>query len=164
MKCSSVRSLIDSYLDGTCDEKKSRSVEEHTASCKDCAEELAYAKRVRDKMRSLSAIKAPAGFEEKIFRLTGTSAPSVGMKIIRFLNQKTVLIPLGSAAVIIMGLSIFLITDFRTGDKSTDKIVETKAETYDSKQAKGKISGKKKNIDTFAAKAPLESTPASKPS
>ena len=164
MKCSSVKSLIDSYLDGTCDAKKARSIEEHIASCKECAEEFEYAKRVRERMKALPLMKTPAGFEDRIFRLTGTSVSSSGSKIVRFLNRKTVLIPLGSVAAIIMGLSIFLITDFRTEKKSADQILGSKAETSGYTRVDKKVSSKKKDTGTVAAVAPEKNVPSSKPS
>lgn len=53
MNCETVRDLIDSYVAGTLAAREALALEEHVASCADCAEDLAAARALRDPVRAL---------------------------------------------------------------------------------------------------------------
>ena len=66
MKCSYVRKILADYLDGVLNERDKALVEEHLASCKACAEELAFLKAYAKETGSLEKMKAPEDFLEKV--------------------------------------------------------------------------------------------------
>ncbi|MFC1576273.1 zf-HC2 domain-containing protein [Candidatus Omnitrophota bacterium] len=66
MKCSDIKKMLAEYIDGTLTESNKALVEAHVASCKMCAEEVAFLKTYIKEAGSLEKMKAPADFLEKV--------------------------------------------------------------------------------------------------
>jgi len=66
MECSRINELFSEYIDGILDEQTRRSVDEHLAGCRVCAEELRELRDCVGMLGSLGKVRAPADFLEKV--------------------------------------------------------------------------------------------------
>jgi anti-sigma factor RsiW len=66
MRCGGVGGLIDRYVDGRLDQRASRAVERHLASCARCARRAEAARALSASLAQETAIRAPAGLAERI--------------------------------------------------------------------------------------------------
>jgi hypothetical protein len=111
VKCADIRKLIDKYTDNALSSSERKGLDAHLSSCPSCAKEFAEARSIAKALRSMPVIKAPKGFESRLNRKLGRATRgSLASKIISL--SIFVKIPLAAAAVIVVGLSIFLVPGF----------------------------------------------------
>jgi len=67
MSCKQARDLIDAYVDGEIELPEKTVLESHLVSCADCAEELAFARRVDAGLHALPAQKCPPSVSAAVF-------------------------------------------------------------------------------------------------
>ncbi len=145
MKCNSIKVLIDSYIDDSLDARKVKSFETHIATCPECANELEYARRLRKKMESLPLEKAPDDFETRLFQKTGTPVISKRSQVLSVLTRKKFFIPLGAAAAIVMGLTVFLLPEYGLRQKfsAPSPVAEISPASSEAPKINGIVSAKK---------------------
>ncbi len=108
MKCRTVQKRLSEYVDGRAAAGIARSIEEHCASCDDCAKELAFLRSYRKSMSALQRKSAPADFLEKLNRRLDVPEPRRG--IVRTLfHPAGVKLPLEAAGLLAAAALIFVI-------------------------------------------------------
>jgi hypothetical protein len=68
MACLHMKKKLSEYLDGALDAEEKAFVEEHMASCEDCADTFADLQKTVEHMRTLDEVEPPAWFTEKVMQ------------------------------------------------------------------------------------------------
>ncbi|HEY1406212.1 MAG TPA: zf-HC2 domain-containing protein [Spirochaetota bacterium] len=127
MKCTDIHALIDDYLDGDLDARRAKEFESHCGKCKACADELSFAKKIRMKLRTVPVVRAPRDFEKRLARrIAGESKKKKTLSRIFFYSMR-IKLPLGAAAVLLIGLTLFLIP--KNGEKFQPGMMPQKSES-----------------------------------
>lgn len=66
MVCKEARELLSEYIDNVLEEKKKNGLQQHLASCRNCAQELESLRKYVKQMSSLSQLKAPDDFLRRV--------------------------------------------------------------------------------------------------
>jgi anti-sigma factor RsiW len=66
MKCAQVERLVDALVDGRLAGGQRAAVEEHAAGCERCTRSIRRAREIREAFRVSPAVRAPAGFAERV--------------------------------------------------------------------------------------------------
>lgn len=75
MKCQFAKESLNDYVDGLLNDEAAHSIEEHLATCTQCAKDVESMRLVIGKLRNLRKVNAPDGFVERlIIRTKATKA------------------------------------------------------------------------------------------
>ena len=66
MRCAQVGRLVDALVDGRLADAQRAALEEHAAGCDRCARSVRRAQEIREAFRVAAAVRAPAGFAERV--------------------------------------------------------------------------------------------------
>ena len=80
-QCQLMQLQFDAYLDGELETARTAELNEHLASCKDCAQELAFAQELHRQVVSLPILDCSAETLEPIDRLFAGSASGSGRQV-----------------------------------------------------------------------------------
>ncbi|MBF0563678.1 MAG: zf-HC2 domain-containing protein [Nitrospirae bacterium] len=112
MKCQFAKESLNDYVDGLLKGEEAHAIEEHLATCAQCAEDVESMKLVIGKLRKLRKVNAPGGFVERLIIRTKATPESTArgwFKALAALPFNT-RIPIGVAgAVASIAIAIVLI-------------------------------------------------------
>ncbi|MFC1474487.1 anti-sigma factor family protein [bacterium] len=126
MNCESVRTLLNSFIDGETSELESRSISQHISSCESCAAEAKQYRRTRDLVSEFGAESAPDGLLNDI-RMKMQKEPQ--KQPTSFLKYRGVMALAATFLIVILGGVYFGILKTGQAGISVDKkISETQAD------------------------------------
>ena len=124
MQCSDARPRLEAHLDNELDEAERAALDDHIASCADCAPEALALERLRDDIRtSASAYRAPAALRSQIraaLRRDASGAPAIarGPGWLAVAASIMIAVALGSGGT-------WLISGDRQRDAIADEVIDS---------------------------------------
>jgi anti-sigma factor RsiW len=88
--CVDALERIEAYLDGELEATEATALEHHSNACPACAEELAWARRVRQELRALPPLECPPGVMDSVMAAaagptaTGTTGAEAAKSVLSF--------------------------------------------------------------------------------
>ncbi|MDI6787810.1 MAG: anti-sigma factor, partial [Planctomycetota bacterium] len=95
MNCNSIKTLLNPYIDNELSAEENEMVKQHLQECMDCAEETVELNKVKEMVRTLSAINAPPQLSSAVSQQI---AESPAFKVNIFWSYQWLLGSLASAA------------------------------------------------------------------
>ena len=123
MECSGIKDLLSEYIDGVLDPQTKARVDRHLETCEACNEDLASMKALVHGLGSLTTLKAPDDFLEKLHE---RMEPRMSFKkVMRALFiPGRIKIPLELATAAVVGVLIFFAINIQQSEKMMSQIQE----------------------------------------
>jgi len=135
MNCDQVKKLLSDYLDDHLDGDRRGTVEEHLASCSECAARLDGLRKVVAGLRRLERVKAPVALRKAVMDRITSSRPKESPLGTPLPSKRIVFVPLAAAALLLMALSVVFVLYERAPKNDADLVAAVEEEADEKRRA-----------------------------
>ena len=118
MKCDEIKTLLNPYVDNELTQADTEQVKKHLAECPACAKETAELIKVKEMLRGLPELTAPAGLLEGVRGNLARPNPETLQRNSTFLRYRWLTLSLASAAAVIL-VAFTIMIQFRKSNMQT---------------------------------------------
>jgi len=109
MSTGHVKERLSEYIDGLLPDEEKKLLEEHLASCKECAEALGELKRTVSMLRDLDEVEPPAWFTQKVMEKVREEAQAEKNLFKKLLGPVRSFVPLEAVGAIAIAITVIVL-------------------------------------------------------